>query len=87
MFIISVCLIYFQFTFHICCDYVDEWVIVSEDEISQAMFFMLQKHSKVSRNAYSGTFDRHIPKVFDELAQVFMSTSGCVDGMCMCKHA
>ena len=30
-----------------CQDLVDEWVLVSEDEISYAVYKMLQEHSKV----------------------------------------
>ncbi|XP_065063023.1 L-threonine ammonia-lyase-like [Rhopilema esculentum] len=38
-------------TFDICKDLVDEWVLVSEDEISYAVYKMLQEHCKVVEGA------------------------------------
>ncbi|XP_065063024.1 L-threonine ammonia-lyase-like [Rhopilema esculentum] len=38
-------------TFEMCQDLVDEWVLVSEDEISYAVYKMLQEHSKVVEGA------------------------------------
>lgn len=35
-------------TFEPCRDLVDDWIIVSEDEISKAVYFMLEHHHKVS---------------------------------------
>ena len=38
---------YIQVTFELCRDLVDEWVLVSEDEISLAVYKMLEEHCKV----------------------------------------
>ena len=39
------------FTFDLCCEFVDKWILVSEDEISEAMFFMLQNEHKLVEGA------------------------------------
>ncbi|XP_028407092.1 uncharacterized protein LOC114529471 [Dendronephthya gigantea] len=39
------------FAFDLCCEFVDKWVLVSENEISEAMFFILQKEHKLVEGA------------------------------------
>ena len=36
----------------LCCDYVDEWVMVNEEEIARAVYFMVKHHHKVSKFAW-----------------------------------
>ena len=36
-----------QITFKLCRDYVDDWALISEEEIEKAVYFMLEKHHKV----------------------------------------
>ena len=36
-----------------CRDFVDDWIIVSEDEIAEAIYFILNKHHKVLHSILS----------------------------------
>ena len=41
--------LHLQATFEYCRDCVDEWILVPESTISQAMYFMLERHHKVCK--------------------------------------
>ena len=49
LYIVFFLLCYFllQITFPLCAKYVDDWIMVSEEEIGKAVVFMLQHHQKV----------------------------------------
>jgi threonine dehydratase len=38
-----------QVTFPVCSRFVDDWILVDEQQISDAVFFMIDKHHKVSK--------------------------------------
>lgn len=42
----------FQITFPVCCSFVDDWVLVDEQEISEAVYTVLDQHHKVK--TYTG---------------------------------
>ena len=39
---------FYKVTFPLCRDYVDDWILVSEEEIAESVYFILNKHHKVS---------------------------------------
>lgn len=40
----------YQVTFDLCKCFVDEWILVSEEEISKAVYQFMENHHKVSYN-------------------------------------
>ena len=51
-----------------CKDLVDEWVLVTEDEISLAVYNMLQEHCKVSQSLslLKGAGSRNVNKLLSK---------------------
>ena len=45
------CFFFNQVTFNLCKSLVDEWILVTEEEISKAVYHFIENHHKVSKKA------------------------------------
>nr|XP_034318045.1 L-threonine dehydratase biosynthetic IlvA [Crassostrea gigas] len=65
-------------TFPICAEYVDDWILVDEEEIGKAIIFMLQHHHKVVEGAAGMTLGAYIknPERFSGKKVVVVACGG-----------
>ena len=58
-------------TFDLCVEFVDEWVLVDEEEIASAIFTFLDYHHKVSQNAFEKRlFCNGVVLIISEIGQL-----------------
>lgn len=74
-------------TFPLCAEYVDDWILVDEEEIGKAIIFMLQHHHKVVEGAAGMTLGAYMknPERFSGKKVVVVACGGNI-GIDKLKH-
>uniref|UniRef100_K1QRH3 L-serine deaminase n=1 Tax=Magallana gigas TaxID=29159 RepID=K1QRH3_MAGGI len=74
-------------TFPICAEYVDDWILVDEEELGKAIIFMLQHHHKVVEGAAGMTLGAYMknPERFSGKKVVVVACGGNI-GIEKLKH-